>query len=175
MQTLFESNSINSLPIKDSRCRNVLFICHDFPPCTGVVALQTLRYVQHLEDFGWKPYVLAAGESSGGSWDSSLCKRIPKNVEVFRVRDNPVLSMPGMRRLVAAFPPDPHWGWLLRAYSQARKILEHSSMIFSRTLKRHIPFRRGKALGCRQDFFPPSSPRATAIFQQNSDCIRKAG
>lgn len=60
-------------------------IAFHFPPLRGSSGIQrTLRFVQHLPDFGWRPVVLTVHPRAYESCGDDLVREIPAGVEVIR-------------------------------------------------------------------------------------------
>ena len=65
--------------------RRVLMVAYHFPPFAGSSGVQrTLRFVQHLHDFGWQPHVLTIAAHGYEQTSEDLLPDIPHGVPVFR-------------------------------------------------------------------------------------------
>lgn len=64
--------------------KNVLIIAYYFPPSGGPGVQRVLKYVQYLQEFGWKPTVLTVNEGNFPARDESLLEEIPSDVTVIR-------------------------------------------------------------------------------------------
>lgn len=65
--------------------KRVLMIAYHFPPLAGSSGIQrTLRFVQHLPDFGWEPLVLTADPRAYESTSDDLLAEIPQGTLVRR-------------------------------------------------------------------------------------------
>jgi hypothetical protein len=65
--------------------RRVLMVAFHFPPMAGSSGLQrTLRFVQHLPEFGWQPIVLTAHPRAYETTSDDLIAEVPKGVVVKR-------------------------------------------------------------------------------------------
>lgn len=65
--------------------KRVLMIAYHFPPLAGSSGIQrTLRFVQHLPEFGWEPLVLTADPKAYESTSDDLLAEIPQGTVVRR-------------------------------------------------------------------------------------------
>lgn len=65
--------------------KRVLMIAYHFPPLAGSSGIQrTLRFVQHLPNFGWEPLVLTADQKAYESTSDDLLAEIPPRTVVRR-------------------------------------------------------------------------------------------
>lgn len=65
--------------------KRVLMIAYHFPPLAGSSGIQrTLRFVQHLPDFGWEPLVLTADPKAYESTSDDLLAEVPEGTVVRR-------------------------------------------------------------------------------------------
>lgn len=65
--------------------KRVLMIAYHFPPLAGSSGIQrTLRFVQHLPNFGWEPLVLTADPKAYESTSDDLLAEIPQGTVVRR-------------------------------------------------------------------------------------------
>ena len=65
--------------------KRVLMIAYHFPPLAGSSGIQrTLRFVQHLPDFGWEPLVLTADPKAYDSTSDDLLSEVPERTVVRR-------------------------------------------------------------------------------------------
>jgi glycosyltransferase involved in cell wall biosynthesis len=64
--------------------KKVLIIAGEFPPIKTIGRLRTVKFVQHLQSFGWTPIVLTLA-TTPDTYDSSLENEIPENVEIYRI------------------------------------------------------------------------------------------
>jgi len=70
--------------------KKLLLITYYFPPCGGAGVQRWLRFIRYLPAYGWMPTVITTTEGDYPHLDSSLCKKIPKDLKVIRTR-TPVL------------------------------------------------------------------------------------
>src|SRR5215467_5652537 len=85
--------------------KSVLMIAYNFPPEGNAGAHRPLRFVRHLPSMGWSPTVITVQTDSYERYDSSLLARVPRDVEVIRVRN-----------------PDP---WQALQARRARRLQQH--------------------------------------------------
>ena len=65
--------------------KRVLVISYSFPPISNMGSHRIVRFVRHLQEFGWEPIVLT-GEIRGWTQvDEQLLESVPTDVEVRRV------------------------------------------------------------------------------------------
>ncbi|MFN4341492.1 MAG: glycosyltransferase [Azonexus sp.] len=65
--------------------KRLLMIAYHFPPLAGSSGIQrTLRFVQHLPDFGWEPLVLTADPMAYETTSDDLLAEIPEGTVVSR-------------------------------------------------------------------------------------------
>lgn len=65
--------------------RRVLLIAYHFPPVTGSSGVQrTLRFVQHLPEFGWEPLVLTVSPHAYERTSEDLMAEVPNDLVVER-------------------------------------------------------------------------------------------
>ena len=65
--------------------RRVLMIAFHFPPLAGSSGIQrTLRFAQHLPEFGWEPLVLTAHPRAYERTSGDLVADIPEGMHVER-------------------------------------------------------------------------------------------
>jgi hypothetical protein len=98
--------------------KRVLMVAFHFPPLIGSSGIQrTLRFAQHLPEFGWEPAVLSAHERAYPQTAGESVREIPRNLEVRRA-----FALDTARHLAVSgvFPrwlalPDRWWSWSLGA------------------------------------------------------------
>lgn len=66
--------------------KKVLMIAYYFPPLGGAGAQRTVRFVKYLPKFEWIPTVITVKDNRYYQEDESLLNKIPKEVEVIRIR-----------------------------------------------------------------------------------------
>jgi glycosyltransferase involved in cell wall biosynthesis len=68
------------------RCK-CLFVAHTFPPVAAVGIFRTLRFLDHLPEYGWEGLALSCKEDAvvGFPIDHTFCERIPPGTIVERV------------------------------------------------------------------------------------------
>ena len=62
--------------------KNVLMIAVEYPPCNSAGVQRTLKFSEHLPDFGWRPLVLTAAKHVYEKLDEN--QTVPKGVKVSR-------------------------------------------------------------------------------------------
>jgi glycosyltransferase involved in cell wall biosynthesis len=96
--------------------RRILMIAYHFPPLAGSSGIQrTLRFVQHLGEFGWQPIVLTAQPHAYERTSEDLMSDIPSGVVVeraFALDTARHLSIRG-RYIAAMARPDRWVSWRL--------------------------------------------------------------
>ncbi len=65
---------------------SVLMIAYNFPPDGSAGVHRTVRFVQHLQKFGWQSSVLSVEAKSYERYDPELLDAIPRETEVVRAR-----------------------------------------------------------------------------------------
>ena len=98
--------------------KRVLMVAFHFPPLIGSSGIQrTLRFAQHLPEFGWEPAVLSAHPRAYPDTSADSVREIPRNLEVRRA-----FALDAARHLAVAgvFPrllalPDRWSSWCLGA------------------------------------------------------------
>jgi len=98
--------------------KRALMVAFHFPPLIGSSGIQrTLRFAQHLPEFGWEPAVLSAHERAYPQTAGESVREIPRNLEVRRA-----FALDTARHLAVSgvFPrwlalPDRWWSWSLGA------------------------------------------------------------
>ncbi len=65
--------------------KKVLIISYYWPPCGGIAVLRSLKFSKYLEDYGWKPIVLAPSHAHYPTIDESNNKDLRDDLEVLRV------------------------------------------------------------------------------------------
>lgn len=69
--------------------RKVLVIAGEFPPLKTIGRIRSAKFVQHMRQFGWQPYVLTQDYStSDPNYFCELEDEIPDDVKVFRVKND---------------------------------------------------------------------------------------
>lgn len=64
--------------------RTVLIVAYYFPPSGGPGVQRVLKFVQYLQQFGWRPVVLTVKDGTFPARDESLLEKIPDDVPVYR-------------------------------------------------------------------------------------------
>jgi glycosyltransferase involved in cell wall biosynthesis len=64
--------------------KNLLMICHDFPPTMVGGVIRPLKFAKYLPEYGWRPIVLTCHDGAAVVTDDSLLEEIPPQVEVVR-------------------------------------------------------------------------------------------
>ena len=64
--------------------RTVLIVAYYFPPSGGPGVQRVLKFVQYLQEFGWRPVVLTVKDGTFPARDESLLEKIPKETTVYR-------------------------------------------------------------------------------------------
>jgi glycosyltransferase involved in cell wall biosynthesis len=106
--------------------KRVLMIAFHFPPAAGSSGIQrTLRFVQHLPDFGWEPTVVSAHPRAYERSSEDLMKDVPPGVRVERA-----FALDVSRHLAIAgrYPtflgrPDRWWPWRFGAVAAAMRLM----------------------------------------------------
>jgi len=116
--------------------RTVLLIAFHFPPMQGSSGLQrTLRFAQHLPDFGWRPIVLSIDERAYEKTARIRGNELPSDLQVHRafgLNAATQLSLFGRYPRFAALPD--RWAtWRYWAVAKALKLIrtERISAIWS--------------------------------------------
>lgn len=109
--------------------RSVLMIAYHFPPLAGSSGIQrTLRFVQHLPAFGWRPIVLTASPRAYERTSDDLLADVPAGTPVIRAfaLDTARHLAVGGRYVGAMARPDRWVSWRYDGVRQAlRAIREH--------------------------------------------------
>jgi glycosyltransferase involved in cell wall biosynthesis len=66
--------------------KNVVMIAYGFPPEGNAGAYRPLRFVRQLPNLGWRPIVISAIPHQYERYDSALLDKVPRDVEVIRVK-----------------------------------------------------------------------------------------
>ena len=106
--------------------KRVLMVAFHFPPLVGSSGIQrTLRFAQHLPDFGWQPAVLTAHPRAYPKACRDSVREIPHGLEVRRA-----FALDAARHLAVrgAFPrllalPDRWWSWWLGAVPAGLRLI----------------------------------------------------
>lgn len=106
--------------------RRVLMVAYHFPPLAGSSGIQrTLRFVQHLPDFGWEAVVLTAATRAYERTSDDLLKEIPPHTPVCRA-----MALDASRHLAiagkypAAFARPDRWiSWRFDGVRQGMKLI----------------------------------------------------
>ncbi len=64
--------------------KKVLIITYYWPPSGGGGVQRWVKFVKHLRSFGWEPVVFTPENPERPSYDESLAKDIPENIEVIK-------------------------------------------------------------------------------------------
>lgn len=111
--------------------RTVLLIAYHFPPLAGSSGLQrTLRFAQHLPEFGWHPIVLTVRADAYEQVDELSLSQIPAGCEVVRTRSLDAgrhLSVMGRYPGFAALP-DRWASWQIWATRAGRRLIRERSV-----------------------------------------------
>lgn len=70
-----------------ARKKQFLYISPHFAPNSRVGALRPLKFIRHIENFGWKPVVFCGFDPNSGV-DYSLLSSIPYDIKVYRSYNN---------------------------------------------------------------------------------------
>jgi len=106
--------------------KRVLMVAFHFPPLVGSSGIQrTLRFAQHLPEFGWEPAVLSAHPRAYPNMAAESIREIPRNLEVRRA-----FALDAARHLSVAgvFPrllalPDRWSSWCLGAVPAGLRLM----------------------------------------------------
>ncbi len=104
----------------------LLVIAFHYPPdnsSTGV--LRTLKFTEYLADHGWSSEVISVPEELYESCDPGLAAKIPRHVNVHRVRAADVKRLLGVRGVyprALAFP-DRYWPWMRAAVRKGAELI----------------------------------------------------
>lgn len=108
--------------------RRVLMIAFHFPPFFGSSGIQrSLRFVQHLPDFGWEPLVLTASSNAYDSVRSDLLAEIPPGLVMRRARAWDCarhFSIRG-RYLACMARPDRWISWQFAGIREGLRLIDH--------------------------------------------------
>jgi glycosyltransferase involved in cell wall biosynthesis len=111
----------------EGQLNRVLMIAYHFPPLAGSSGIQrTLRFVQHLPDFGWQPLVLTAHPRAYERTSEDLLADVPPETVVcraFALDTARHLSIAG-RYLGALARPDRWMTWRFDAIRQGLRMIE---------------------------------------------------
>jgi len=108
--------------------KRVLMVAFHFPPLVGSSGIQrTLRFAQHLPEFGWEPAVLSAHTRAYPQTAGESIREIPRNLEVRRA-----FALDAARHLAVSgvFPrwlalPDRWWSWCLGAVPAGLRLVRN--------------------------------------------------
>ena len=64
--------------------RNVLMLCHPFPPTGGAGVQRSTKFVKYLPCFGWRPTVLTVRDGVYAQRDPSLLRDLPSGTRIVR-------------------------------------------------------------------------------------------
>ncbi|WP_275098466.1 glycosyltransferase [Sedimenticola hydrogenitrophicus] len=130
--------------------RKVLVIAGEFPPLKTIGRIRSAKFVQHMRQFGWQPYVLTQDYStSDPNYFCELEDEIPDDVKVFRVKNDVYdeLLIQKVKRLVhrnhikasESTGHTPHENTRQRRHNDALKdiLLDHFKSFFKNWV--HIP------------------------------------
>lgn len=106
--------------------RRILMVAYHFPPLAGSSGIQrTLRFVQHLPDFGWEAVVLTAATRAYERTSDDLLREIPPHTTVCRA-----MALDASRHLAiagkypAAFARPDRWvSWRFDGVRQGMKLI----------------------------------------------------
>ena len=105
--------------------RNILIIDYFFPPL--IADWRGVALAKLLPEFGWRPIIVSASETSGYQKDFALLQQVPPGTEVHRVsHPRPAKIRQNLRtRFRVGYDfPDSYRSWIEPAYREAKKILE---------------------------------------------------
>ena len=110
-----------------SEARRILIVAYHFPPLAGSSGIQrTLRFVQQLPRFGWRPVVLTAHPRAYERTRADLMSEVPREVPVIRAAAWDASRHFSFRgRYIAAFSrPDRWMSWRFDAIRQGLRTIE---------------------------------------------------
>lgn len=115
------------MQVRVEAVKRLLMIAFHFPPLAGSSGIQrTLRFAQHLPNFGWEPMVLSADSRAYERTSDDLLSDIPERMVVrraFALDTSRHLSWKG--RYVAAMARPDRWvSWKYDAVRQGLKMIE---------------------------------------------------
>jgi glycosyltransferase involved in cell wall biosynthesis len=114
------------MPRGGIRLKRVLMVAFHFPPLTGSSGIQrTLRFVQHLPEFGWQPLVLSANARAYENKSHDRDGGLPINAVVrraFAIDNARHLSLRG-RHIAALARPDRWMSWRFDGVRQGMKMI----------------------------------------------------
>jgi len=117
----------DSLPEPDqsaSRLTPVLMLAYHFPPENESGAARPGRFYKYLPEFGYRPYVVAAGQPDSGS--AERVYNVPNRFLVPSRNTLPGLTEMALRKFF--FPQDAGVSWTLPAVSEAGKLIAAHSI-----------------------------------------------
>ena len=76
--------------------KKVLLLSYYFPPSGGAGVQRWLKFISYLPEYGWLPTVITTSEGDYPVLDSSLCKKIPDQVQVIRTNTPTFNKLIGM-------------------------------------------------------------------------------
>jgi hypothetical protein len=108
-----------------AQLRPVLIVAYHFPPENTSGAARPFRFYKYLTEFGYRPYVIAAGQPDSGPAKEGVCYVPNRRLVPCRT------TLPGLTEMVLRkffFPNDEGVSWTLAAVSEARKLIEAHSI-----------------------------------------------
>lgn len=107
--------------------KRILMIAYHFPPLAGSSGIQrTLRFVQHLNKFGWEPIVLSADPRAYERTSDDLMAEIPEKTVVSRAfaLDTARHLAVGGRYIAAMARPDRWMSWKYDGIRQGMRLIK---------------------------------------------------
>lgn len=83
--------------------KNVLIVAYIFPPLAGSGVQRTLKFVNYLRSFGWKPIVVTTGQLNFPQIDYTLVDEIPKDVQVIRINEQDSLTGDDIQNIIKIY------------------------------------------------------------------------
>jgi glycosyltransferase involved in cell wall biosynthesis len=106
--------------------KRLLMVAYHFPPLAGSSGIQrTLRFVQHLPEFGWEPTVLTAHTQAYERTSDDLLRDIPEGIRVERAFALDAARHLSIRGHYPGFlaRPDRWTSWRFAAIAAGRRII----------------------------------------------------
>jgi len=118
-----------------SPTKRILVVQYLFPPLGGAGVQRVLKFVKYLVPLGWEVKVLTTMSQGYLVHDDSLAAEVPPEVEIFRARELPVVSLrdalmnplhrlrvPGLLQYIGW--PDERSGWLPFAAREGLRVVD---------------------------------------------------
>jgi glycosyltransferase involved in cell wall biosynthesis len=83
--------------------KNVLIVAYIFPPLAGSGVQRTLKFVNYLRSFGWKPIVVTTGQLNFPQIDFTLVDEIPKDIQVIRINGQDSLTGDDIQNIIKIY------------------------------------------------------------------------